>query len=1510
MKKAWKIFRATVVVVLALLVTVPVGLYIILSTPWAQNKVRDVAVSELKALLATDVEIGRVDIHPFNRVSIYDIQADDDNGRQALQISEISVAFEFFHLLRTGHLMVDFALVDGPDMQLYRQTPESPLNIANIIARLKSDDKNKPKSRYDIQINTVIVRQGRFSYDLLSAPIKDEGFDRNHIHIGDLRLNAYIPRISNEEYTVSVEHLSFNEKSGIEITNILADADIKADGATLRRLSVEMPGTLLEFLPASLKFDGINQLTKAVLDQSLDIALTDESHITPADLSAFCPQLSALDRQYALGLSAHISGSSVRVESLTVSDPERSLRLAVRASADSIRSGVNADFDLKRLSLNMSGAEATLIASKFLPPQRPSSPISRLLSARAISLSADAKGRVCDADFSVDLAADNNRVSIDGNYYSPDSLKNVRLDLISTLKLNKLAEILGPGAPSSADAVVSIESRIRGKQITGNAHIDSASVTYNGYRYTGITADANLVPRHLDATLNIADPALLAAINAVAEFQGRDKHVTADVSIADASPSALRLINGFDDYLLSLQANADFTFRSIDDVTGKLNISNLVFDSPGDHSHDSAHKSLKLDNLTVMTDPEGPIPGIEIRSDIINGRIDGHYRLSTITPAAKVIVRHFFPALFTETDNRRLDRMTADGNNFTLDLRIDRADKLCAFLGLPVSAIHAIDIDGIMSSDKGLMTLSVDAPYLRQGDKIIEQTNLTVKLDSAEPEATVYATTMMPTKKGPMTLMARLNGANDRLDSHIDWTIERRIPLNGSFDFSALFERNDIDKLVTSIDFKPGTINFGDEAWTIKPSHIVIDPTAVAVDGFALNTTDASIRIDGVISANDSDFVTVDLDNITLLDIFETLEIDKALIGGKATGTFIGRNLMTKMPVLECDRLHVDSISYNRCVLGRYADIAANWDNDKKSFYLDADITGLDGRHSRIAGDIFPADESLDISFDADRVPVGFMKPFMEAFASDVEGYASGHARLFGTFKYIDMEGDLYADSLRLKIDFTNTWYTASDSIRLRPGIIDIDNVTIRDVKGHTAMLNGFVRHKFFKEPSFDFHVTDAHDFLCYDVKAHQSPDWYGHIYGNGTATISGQPGVVNIGVNMTTASNSAFTFVLSDRLDADEYSFITFRDSRAEALRDSLNRISDVPEAVRELQRRISEGTDDNPSAYNMDLQIGITPDARMTLVMDPVGGDEIRAYGQGNLRLTYGSQNNDLRMYGTYTLDRGTYNFTLQDIIIKDFSIKEGSSIAFHGDPYSAQLDIQAIYAVNANLSDLDESFLQDKDLNRTNVPVHALLKVSGDMRQPDINFDLEFPTLTSDIYRKVRSIVSTEEMMNRQIIYLLALNRFYTPDYMASTTKGNELFSVASSTISSQLSSMLGKLSDNWSIAPNLRSDRGDFSDVEVDVALSSRLLNNRLLFNGNFGYRDKSLNTNQFIGDFDVEYLLNRRGAWRLKAYNRYNDQNYYVRTAQTTQGIGIVFKKDFDDFLSFLRKKRKKTTGEK
>lgn len=55
---------------------------------------------------------------------------------------------------------------------------------------------------------------------------------------------------------------------------------------------------------------------------------------------------------------------------------------------------------------------------------------------------------------------------------------------------------------------------------------------------------------------------------------------------------------------------------------------------------------------------------------------------------------------------------------------------------------------------------------------------------------------------------------------------------------------------------------------------------------------------------------------------------------------------------------------------------------------------------------------------------------------------------------------------------------------------------------------------------------------------------------------------------------------------------------------------------------------------------------------------------------------------------------------------------------------------------------------------------------------------------------------------------------------------------------------------------------------------------------------------FVGDFEAEWLVNRSGDIRLKAYNETNDR-YYTRTNLTTQGIGIIFKKDFNKWSELL-----------
>ncbi len=725
-----------------------------------------------------------------------------------------------------------------------------------------------------------------------------------------------------------------------------------------------------------------------------------------------------------------------------------------------------------------------------------------------------------------------------------------------------------------------------------------------------------------------------------------------------------------------------------------------------------------------------------------------------------------------------------------------------------------------------------------------------------------------------------------------DWKVDCSANYSGKINLTVCPMQHGAD-----INILPGELVFNNATWDIEPAFIGIRNGAAVVHDVNITRPGQEATISGVVSADIADRLSVKLNNIDLDYVFDTLELGPALMfGGAATGTVFGSGLLGSEAVLQTNDLYVHNFSYGGCVMGN-ANIKSSWNNETRGIEIHANVPGpVANGVTVVDGVIFPMSEKLEFTFKATHTPVGFLRPLMSTFASNVEGTASGWCHLFGNFKSVDLEGEMRAENFAMTIGFTGVTYFAEDSIHIRPGVIEIPGITLRDTSGHTALFQGELRHQYFKNSSFDFHVSNARSLLVYDMPATTETPWYGKVRGSGSVNISGIPGYVKISATMATAPGTEFAFSLNDSEQAAEYNFLTFRDATPADTANSVVPVPGSPELHKIMLAKLASHQQRAlASNYDFDFQIDVTPDAKMTLVMDPTTDDKITAFGSGHVGILYGSGNDDLRMYGDYRIARGDYNFSLQDIILKNFSIRDGSEVSFHGDPLDANLNIAAIYQLNANLSDLDESFLNDKEVQRTNVPVYAVLNVNGSIQDPQISFDIDFPTLSSDVKRKVASIVSTDEMMNRQIIYLLALNRFYTPDYMTAT-KGNELVSVASGTISSQLSNILGQLSDKISVAPSVRSDAGDFSDVEFDVALSSTLLNNRLLLNGNFGYRDKALNNNQFIGDFDIEYLLSRTGNWRLKAYNHFNDRNFYVKTALTTQGIGIVFKHDFDNLF--------------
>lgn len=1504
MKLFYRLLRVFFVSVIVLFAVIPAALYVVLSLSGVQRVIADRAEQELSQLLDAKVEIGSLGIIPFNRVILRDVSIETAPGDTALTVSRLGAGVSVYDALVRDRWRVDYVELIGADARLHRESADAPLNIARIIEALQPKDKEKPPTRFDLRISSVIIRSCSVHYDVADRPVK-ESFDPNHLLINNLRADISLPRIANDDFTVNLRRLAFDERSGLQVDNLVGEFHISSEELTSKGVSLKLPGSSVGFADMRLPLNGLDEIGAALRSNPLEVRFLEGAHLWLPDLQCFEPRLRQMETmvsfpQFALRGTPSAMSASVEVK------VEELFTLDLNAEANNLFDD-NRFVKLNRLEVYSSGEglNSRLARAGFLPPGL----LSRLNSLGATKLSLKGKGNADDAEAALGVvcALGELRAELIGHFADVrDFALEGSVSSEGYFNLSPLAPALSP---------IGFEGKIFGSfaqsrhHREGEVNADLNSFSFKGKTLADIATHAIVDDDFIDLRLSVSDPGLSLSLEGSGEVAKENIDIKLLMALDRLKPDRLGLWNKYPGATVQGNLLVDLHGPSWERLNGTGALTDVALKPV-----DSDGISLKQLKITAQTLPDTE-SRYTLESDYVNGKVEGAVNIPQLGNSVLDILAVAFPSLLPDharhepeanEKGAHKERVASSthtnasiSNDFIYDFKISECEQLCDFFRLPVAVIYPIKIRGGMSQPGRELEFNLDAPYLRQGSKLIENTSVSAYVDGDEERGRLDFTTRMPTKGGPMVINLSSSGRDDKLRADLSWKIDREKVYEGDIRTVTTFSRPD-DGLLTSLEIRKSFLTFNDSTWTILPATISVRGKEVEIDGLNAYHSNQFIKINGKVSEDPFALLTLDLRDFSLDYLFESLGIDAAMLGGDASGTFYASGLYSGHPALETPGLSVKDISYNHTVLGN-AVVRSRFNPETMAAELSADIDN-EGRRSTVEGAIFATRDSLDLTFHVDHEPVGFLQPYMAAFASDIKGYASGRARVYGNFKYIDLEGDVFADSVQMRVNFTNTTYWATDSVHMRPGYIDLSGITIHDLRGHTANLNGWVRHKFFKEPRFEFSIIGAKELLCYDETPKENPRWYGRIFGNGGAHVKGAPGVVDISVDMITARGSTFTFVLSDQVEAEQFSFLTFRDKGkiAAELTDTIVERDTSLDLVNELRAKAAKHDEDVPSDYNITIQMGINPDAQINLVMDPVGGDRIRSFGSGHIRMDYGSANNELKMFGNYTLDRGDYNFTLQDIIIKDFTIKPGSEISFRGDPYAAELNIEAAYSLNANLSDLDESFLNDSELQRTNVPVNAIMKVRGDIREPELDFDLEFPTLSSDIYRKVRSIISTDDMMNRQILYLLALNRFYTPEYMAGATRGNELVSVASSTISSQLSSILGQISDNWNIAPQFRSSRGDFSDVEVDVALSSRLLNNRLLFNGNLGYRDKSLNTNQFVGDFDLEYLLNRSGNFRLKAYNRYNDQNYYLRSALTTQGVGIVLRKDFDSMTNFLK----------
>jgi len=285
------------------------------------------------------------------------------------------------------------------------------------------------------------------------------------------------------------------------------------------------------------------------------------------------------------------------------------------------------------------------------------------------------------------------------------------------------------------------------------------------------------------------------------------------------------------------------------------------------------------------------------------------------------------------------------------------------------------------------------------------------------------------------------------------------------------------------------------------------------------------------------------------------------------------------------------------------------------------------------------------------------------------------------------------------------------------------------------------------------------------------------------------------------------------------------------------------------------------------------------------------------------------------------GDYLFTLQNVINKKFNIKRGGTILWNGEPYDANVDFEAIYNLKTSLNSLviDTTYYTNKDYYKKRIPVECQVYLTEKLMNPNIKFDINLPTADEEAKTLIKTAINTEEKLNKQFLSLLVLNSFMPEQtgsdaYLSNGSTTTGLGTVTTSELlSNQLSHWLSQISDEWDIGVNYRPG-DEISKDQVEVALSTQLLNDRISINGNVGYGGQTVDqASNIVGDFNVDVKLNKSGKIRLKAFNESNDKLLY-ENAPYTQGVGVFYREEFNSFSELLHKfwnrfRRKKENDE-
>ena len=912
--------------------------------------------------------------------------------------------------------------------------------------------------------------------------------------------------------------------------------------------------------------------------------------------------------------------------------------------------------------------------------------------------------------------------------------------------------------------------------------------------------------------------------------------------------------------------------------------------------------SYSLDNISISANNKGKEGHLDVEAPFVSLYARGQYDLTTIYGSIMRLVADKLPTI------PGISKHAAKGyNDFTLQANITSAEVLQRMFGLPLSLSLPVHINGNISDAEKNVNLYINAPNFSWDGSAFHDANIELNTigDSLRMEARISQG--LPYEKAPVYRL-RAAAADNNLSTLLYYANQSsKLPITGKIDARTQFFTSDNGATGVHVTVNPSEIMLGEKKWLLNPADIIYRKNELTVDMLNFSHGDQHIIINGKATPQATDSIVADLKDVDVAYILNLVNFHSVDFAGKASGKAVVKSIFQTPEAYA--NLDVKDFVFENGPLGTLHAKAA-YDNQEGQINIDA--TAEDGPEhlTVINGYVSPKRNYIDLGIEAHNTSLKFMENFCGSFLNNVEAWCKGKLNVVGDLKNINLVGDVVAHG-RMHMKQLGTDYTFNHlRAHAIPDDIQFEGDSIYDSHyngkhSHFALIRGGIHHKHLTRLSYDLDI-DANNFLGFDTHEFGDDTFYGTVFATGTVGIHGKSGETIIDIDATPEPHSIFVYNVASPDAISAGSFIHWNDATPYIYRPY------SPDNDKDKKK-------DSSSNFSSDMRINFlvntNPNLTLKLMMDDQTGDYITLNGNGVIRANYYNKGG-LDMFGNYVVDHGQYKLTIQNIIKKDFDFQPGGTIAFGGDPYNAPLNLQAKYTVNGvPLSDLNIG----RSFSSNNIRVDCLMDITGTPGAPKVDFSMDLPTVNSDAKQMIYSVINSQEEMNQQVLYLLGIGRFYTQTKNNQTSEDASqqsqtslaMQSLLSGTISQQINNVLSSFvnSSNWNFGANISTGNEGFNNAEYEGILSGRLLNNRLLFNGQFGYRDNANATQSFIGDFDLRYLIFPNGNLSIHVYNQTNDR-YFTRNSLNTQGVGLIMKKDFFNLRDLLGIKKKSKDKEK